>query len=150
VFTRVEGDDDFYRRAQGGGLLPCAPRQCHRGGVSAWQEYGGEWAAACDGHGPMAARERRGVATARATRGARLRGADGGAAQGAGSMACGPADRGLPRCPGPAGRGTAAGRGAVRDVARVGANTWRQRTVPLDLTWFKCVLLQIFQQKWAE
>jgi hypothetical protein len=56
--------------------------------------------------------------------------------------------------PVPAGRGTAAGRGAVRgttrDVARVGTNAWHRRTVPLDLTWFKCVLLQIFQQKWAE
>jgi hypothetical protein len=45
--------------------------------------------------------------------------------------------------PVPAGRGTAAGQGAVRgttrDVARVSANAWRRRTVPLDLTWFKCV-----------
>jgi hypothetical protein len=43
------------------------------------------------------------VATTRATGGARRRGVDGGVAQGAGSMVRGPADRGQPRCAGPAG-----------------------------------------------
>jgi hypothetical protein len=68
VFTRAEGDDGFNRRAQGGGELPCEPRQSRRGGVSAWPGYGGEWAAACDSHWPMAARGRRGVACVQAPR----------------------------------------------------------------------------------
>jgi hypothetical protein len=68
VFTRVEGDDGFYRRAQGGGELPCAPRQSRRGGVSAWPGYGGEWAAAFNGRWPMAARGRCGVAVVQAPR----------------------------------------------------------------------------------
>jgi hypothetical protein len=66
VFTRVEGDDGFYRRVQGGGELPSAPRQSRHGGVSAWPEYGGEWAAVCDGRWPLAARGRRGVADVQA------------------------------------------------------------------------------------
>jgi hypothetical protein len=45
---------------------------------------------------------RRGVATARATRGARRRDVDGGAVQGEGSTAREPADRGRPQRAGPA------------------------------------------------
>jgi hypothetical protein len=48
---------------------------------------------------------------------------------------------------------TVAGRcatcGTTRDVARVGANGWCRRPAAIDLALFNCVLLQIFQQKWA-
>jgi hypothetical protein len=50
--------------------------------------------------------------------------------------------------------GTAAVQCATRDtarnVARVGANAWRWRPAAFDMSLFNYVLLQMFQQKWAE
>jgi hypothetical protein len=116
--------------------------------VAAWLEYGGQGS-------NVHARGRGTAATPLAGRRGRFRAARERAACGNGGLGANvrgrPWDRRLQECSG--GRARSAGgfarRGHEHDVAR-GHERLAWHPVEIDLALFNCILLQIFQQKWAQ